>query len=157
MDLNPETPKTPNPRRAAAASGRRFELAVARKLRRAGFFALRVDETSGYSHGVDVRVFYRYRTSDQRVQDLNVALQCKATKRPGDLLAGLREAKEGAPDARLWACVHSLRTPGKPPLIRVVVEEPGREPRIDTFTYLVRRLYALAGVRRLPVFPEPRL
>ncbi len=79
-----------------SARGRSFQRRVAARLRKAGLPVEQVNELDGYTHGVDL------------VLGRRVAIQCKSTRAPRDLVKGLDQARNGAPTARLWVCFHSL-------------------------------------------------
>ena len=106
----PETLERRN--RGNQQKGRRFELAVRDAFRAAGFRVETLLEADGYIRGWDLKI-----THPRLLR--NVVIQCKATQRKSDLLAGLNEAREHNPDRDLFVCIHSWRRPEKQPEIRV--------------------------------------
>lgn len=116
----PETLERRN--RGNQRKGRRFELAVRDAFRAVGFGVETLPEDDGYIRGWDLRI-----THPGLLR--NVVIQCKATQRKSDLLAGLNEARKHNPNRDLFVCIHSWRRPEKQPEIRVAFSS---DPSINT-------------------------
>lgn len=87
--------------------GIRFERAVARKLRAAGFQVRRILEYDGFSHGQDLEIYETFRLSPSHPESryvLPAILQLKATANPHDLEKGFQEAARNP--GELHACLH---------------------------------------------------
>jgi len=99
--------------------GRQFELFILRKLRAAGFTANRVDESSGYTHGVDILVRLDFRL---------VPIQVKRTAEWKDLFVALYECRQNCPKDPLVVAIHGWAPAGsrKPRITVAISEQPDR-------------------------------
>src|SRR5262245_57277422 len=127
--------------------GRQFELFILRKLRAAGFTANRVDESSGYTHGVDILVRLDFRL---------VPIQVKRTAEWKDLFVALYECRQNCPKDPLVVAVHGWAPAGsKKPRITIAISEQPDKPftmQIITLQELIGKLKSLPP---LDIAPPP--
>lgn len=130
--------------------GVRAERKYARKFREAGFICERVLEYDGRSHGVDLRLGIELRPFSKDHPQIRywlpVAIQVKATECRNDLFSGLEECILGAPNAKLWACLHSHKR--KLDIFMSMADTPFRWA--PTWDELIERIRKLSPLRPTP-------
>lgn len=113
-----------NPKKLAWARGRRWERECLDWFRAAGFRASKFDETNGYCVGCDIHLeVYLKILHAWKWVTVPVAIQCKSTTEPRDLFIGLNEARYGWKKAKLFVCLHKLRSAGHRSRLRIAVSD----------------------------------
>src|SRR6266850_968017 len=126
--------------------GLRFERKIARRLRDEGFAVRRIDESSGFSVGSDLGVYYVFRPFSADHPEvrfrLPVAVQCKCTVNPADLEDGLDQAVAGQPDSRAWICIHSCARK-----LSILWYSAGGVPVLLTWSELIAALWTFCPIK----------
>lgn len=95
--------------------GLSFENRVVNKFKDAGILARRnLGESDGFNVGTDLILYSVLRPFGPDKPEVRhcwpVALQCKFTRTPADLLKGLQQAVRGQRGSRLWASIYGDST-----------------------------------------------